>query len=169
MIFPLSVSFNKRLKATITSDNQQKILQYIAKSILHDQARNVIVEDIQVTYKGSTSYGRGSLFGSIDKGTFNLVYNDNSWWLNYRINMPKLFIATSILSSFMGVFSLVNAGPWWIGIAAFMWLCGTNWVIILIRHDSLAADIVMGIDELICGKTELPEEDRMTGKLKSWF
>jgi hypothetical protein len=169
MTFPFSLSFNKRLKATITSDNQQKILHYIMKSILDDKANNVVVEDIHVTYKGSTSNWRGSLFESVDDGIFVLLYKDNNWWLNYKINMRKLFICTAILSIIVGVFALVNGGPWWIGVAAFLWLCGANWIINLIRHETVAANIAGGIDELICGKIELPEQDKMTGKLKNWF
>ena len=153
----------------MTSDNQQEILHFIMKSILDDEANNVVIEDIHVTYKGSTSNWRGSLFGSVDDGIFNLIYKDNNWWLNYQINMSKLFISTVILSSIMGVFALLNNGPWWVGIAAFLWLCGANWIINLIRHEVVAANIAVGIDELICGITQLPEQDRMTGKLKSWF
>ncbi len=169
MIFPFSVSFNKRLAATITSDNQQQILQYIVKSILEDKAKNIAVEDVHVTYKGSTSNWRGSLFGSVDDGIFNLIYKDNNWWLYYKINMRKLFVGAAQLSTIVGLFALVNGGPWWIGIAGFLWLCGANWIINLIRHESVASNIAWGIDELICGKTQLPEQDKMTGKLKSWF
>jgi len=170
MIFPFSVSFNRKLKAVITSDNQQEILQYIIKSILDDKANNVVVENMHVTYKGSISNWRGSLFGSVDNGNFILFYKDSNWWLKYQINMRELFIATAILSCIMGGFMLVNGGPWWIGIIAFFWLCGANWIISLIRHGFVATNIARGIDELVCGKTQpLPEEDKMTGKLKNWF
>ncbi len=136
---------------------------------MDEKADHVIAKDLHVTYKGSTSNWRGSLFGGVDDGVFNLIYKDNSWWLNYQINMRKLFIFTTILSSFMGLFALVSGGPWWIGIAAFLWLCGANWIINLIRHGAVATDIAVGIDELICGKEEVPEQDKMTGKLKSWY
>jgi hypothetical protein len=48
MAFPISVNFNKRLKATITSDNKQQILQHIEKSILQDKANNIVVEHMRV-------------------------------------------------------------------------------------------------------------------------
>jgi len=169
MIFPFSVCFNRSLKTTITPDNKEQILQYVGKSILRDKADNIVVEDLSVSYKGSTSYWRGSLFGSVDNGTFYLTYKNNSWFLTYQINMRKLFIGTSILSTIMGVFALVSGRPWWVGIAAFLWLCGANWITNLIRHEAVVTDIAAGIDELINGKTELPEQDKMTGKLKSWF
>jgi hypothetical protein len=172
MTFPFSVHFGRSLKTTITPDNKEQILQYIKQSILEDKADNVIIEDVTVCYKGSTSNWRGSLFGSVDNGIFYLIYKDNSWFLDYQINMRELFIATSIMSTIMEVFVLSTGGPWWIGIAAFLWLCGANWILNLIRHGGVANDISTGIDELICGKTEpneLPEQDKMTGKLKSWF
>jgi hypothetical protein len=136
---------------------------------LEDKADNVVVEDMSVNYKGSTSNWSGSLFGSVDNGIFCLAYENNSWFLNYQINMCTLFIGTSTLSIIMGVFALENNGSWWIGIVAFLWLCGANWIIILIRHGGVVTDVAAGIDELICGKTVLPEQDKMTGKLKSWF
>ncbi len=171
MIFPFSVNFNTRLKATVIPDNQQEILQCIVKSILDNKADNVVVKDMSITYKGSTSYARASLFGSVDDGIFTLILKDGSWWLNYRINMRKLFITTTIMSGIMGVFSFTNGGPWWVGIVMFLWLCGANWVIILIRHGSVAANVAYEIDKLICGEPDLPEEgeDKMTGELKSWF
>lgn len=172
MTFPFSARFDRPLKTMITPDNKEQILQYIKKRILEDKADNVIVEDMTVCYKGSTSNLRGSLFGSVDNGIFYLVFKNNCWFLDYQINMRELFIVTSIISTIMEVFALATGGPWWIGIAAFLWLCGANWVLSLIRHGGVANDISAGIDELIFGKTELhelPEEDKMTGKLKSWF
>jgi hypothetical protein len=169
MIFPFSVSYNRRLKATITPDNQHAVLQYIMNSILDDKANNVVAEDIHVSYKGSTSARKGSLFGSVDNGTFSLIYKDDSWWLNYQINMRELFVFATIASTIMGVFMLLGGGPWWVGITAFLWLCGVNWTISFIRHETVATSIASGIDDLICGKTELPEQDNMTGELKSWF
>ncbi|MEZ2338532.1 hypothetical protein AB6735_22985 [Mucilaginibacter sp. RCC_168] len=137
---------------------------------MNGKADNVIVKNLSVNYKGSTSNWRGSLFGSVDNGVFNLIHENNSWLLNYQINMHKLFITTSTMSIIMAVFMLVNSGPWWVGIVAFLWLCGVNWIINLIRHRTVATDIATGIDELIFGKTELPpEQDKMIGELKNWF
>ena len=165
MIFPFSVCFNTSLKTIVTPDNKEQILRYIEKNILRDKADNVVVKDISVYYKGSTSNWRSSLFGSVDNGVFNLIYKNDSWFLNYQIIMFRLFIIASIMSIIIGV-----GGPWWIGIAAFSWLCGANWIINFIRHGAVATDIATGIDESICGKMELPpEQDKMTGELKSWF
>jgi len=172
MTFPFSLYFNRKLNAAITSDTQNNVLDYIKISILDDKADNILIEGLNVTYKGSTSNWRGSLFGSVDDGIFSLIYKEGYWWLIYRINMHKLFISTIILSTIMGVFAFVNGGPWWAGMAAFLWLCGANWFINLVRHGLMATNIAEGIDRLIHGKTDQPEisePDKMTGGLKSWF
>lgn len=169
MVFPFSVRFIKKLKAEITSENQPQALQFIAKYISEDKADNVAVTELNVTYKGSTSIWRGSLFGSVDSGIFSFAFKNNSWRLVYQINMRKLFIGTSILSAIAEISVLIEGGPWWIGIAAFSWLCGANWITNLIRHESVAFSLAAGVDELICGKTDLPEQEKIPGKLKSWF
>ncbi|EHQ24502.1 hypothetical protein [Mucilaginibacter paludis] len=43
-------------------------------------------------------------------------------------------------------------------------MCGASWVTNLVRHRAVAIGIAHGIDELIGGKIELPEQDKMTGK-----
>lgn len=44
----------------------------------------------------------------------------------------------------MGIFSQI----WWVGLVAFAWLCGMNWVISILRHSGLLADIATDIDEV---------------------
>ncbi|MHA4895764.1 hypothetical protein ACXZ1K_13505 [Pedobacter sp. PWIIR3] len=106
----------------------------------------------------------------MDDGIFTLINKGDTWWLNYQINMAQLFIVTSIMSIAVTVFMLVDGGPRWIGIFAFLWLCGMNWIVNLVRHEAVATNIAYGIDELICGKLVVPEkEDKMTGKLKHWM
>jgi hypothetical protein len=169
MAFPITVEFNKKLKAVVTADNQLQILEQIKLSISEDKADNIIIEETQVRYKGSTSNWRGSLFGSVDNGTFTLVTKNDEWWLNYKINMQKQFIITAIMSVAMGAYMFIGAGIRWVGFAAFAWLCGGNWIINVVRHDGVADTIAFKIDELIFGKIVKPEIEKIPGKLKSWF
>lgn len=179
MTFPFSIIFNESLKTIITPDNKEQVLQYIKKSILEDKADDVSICDMEVNYKGSTSNWRGSLFGSVDKGNFNLCNKDNVWFLKYEINMRQLFISTSIMSIAISVFEIVTGGLWWFGFVAFIWLCGGNWIINFARHASVASEIATGIDDLIYYK-EHPiennenkevsiENDEDKEKLKSWY
>jgi hypothetical protein len=170
MTFPFSLRLKERLKANVTTDNQQQILQYIIQSIRDKKAKNTFSEDLTVTYKGSTSSGRGSLLGSVDDGIFNLTYKDNSWWLIYQINLRGIFIGTGILAGIMESFVLLAGGPWWIGFIQFLWLCGGNWIIVVIRHESLLTQIAGGINEMVCGKESTVEKyEEKDERLKSWF
>ncbi|WP_345954713.1 hypothetical protein [Mucilaginibacter sp. PAMB04168] len=85
MSFPFSISYNKHLKAVITAGNQQQLMQYIQKRILEDKADNIVIGYHSVSYKGSTSNRRGSLYRSVDSGLFTLMNNDGTWYLNYEI------------------------------------------------------------------------------------
>lgn len=169
MVFPIYIQFNKPLKVIVTPDNLPQILQYIGKAITNDKADNVVVNDDHVAYKGSTSRGRGSLFGSVDGGVFTLLYINDRWFLNYPINMVKLFTITSIISTIMGSVAFASSAPWWIGLAFFCWLCGVNWIISVPRHEMVAGEIAVEIDEMICGKPPRIEHEKFPGKLKSWF
>jgi hypothetical protein len=159
MIFPFSVNFNESLKTTITPENKEQVLQYIKKSILEDKADNVVIDGMQVAYKGSTSPWRGSLYTGVDNGFFDLVAKGNSWFLKYRINMRQLFIVTSIMSTIMGGIAISTGGPPWVGLIMFLWLCGANWVINLIRHGSVAVEIAAGIDEMIRNQNQVTNND----------
>jgi hypothetical protein len=169
MIFPISVKFNSKLKTTITPDNKQQILLFIQKSILEDNANNVVFEDMSVGYKGTTSRWRGALFGSVDNGIFNLLYKDSNWFLIYQINMRKLFIAAAIMSTVMAIFGFKTGDSLWIGIGFFSWFCGGNWIINIIRHGSVASDIAFSIDELFADKDLIAESDEDKERLKSWY
>ncbi|GAA4922840.1 hypothetical protein [Mucilaginibacter defluvii] len=172
MPFPVDVIYDRRLKSIVTDDNAESILSYIRKSILEDKADNVSVDGMTVIYSGSASNWRGSLYGGIDGGKFSLIYRDDAWYLIYHIGLRQLFIFSSLFSLCAAGFMFFNNGPWWVGIIAFLWLGGFNWVISYLRHGFVATDIAAGIDKLISGEPDEPEsevEDKMTGKLKSWF
>lgn len=169
MPFPFSIHYNKRLKAVVTPDKQQQVLAYIKNKILEDKADNIVIGIHSVSYKGSTSNWRGSLFGSVDSGLFTLIREDNISYVKYEICTKSLFIQTSILSVCMGTFMGIGAGLWWFGIFSFLWLFGMNWVIILARHNGTVAYIAIGINELVCGKEpEVPDKEK-SEELKSWF
>jgi hypothetical protein len=169
MSFPLSVVFNKNLDIVVTPDNSGQILHYIEDAANKRKADNLVIEDMSVIYKGSTSIWRGSLFQIVDKGIFSVVYKNDSWHLRYQIDMRKLFIYTGLMSAAFGIFATIQAGMWGIGIFAFLWLCGGNWVIACIRHGSLATELAEEINELIGGKRPSPKEQEKDESLKSWL
>jgi len=165
MPFPFSTRYDKLLNAIITPDNHQQALLYIQKRILEDQGDNVVVENDWVTYKGSTSNLRQSLFGPVDSGVLTVVSKNNRCFLRYEIKLYRLFIIAFIMSVIAELIS-IGSGDWWFGVFAFLWLGGMNWIIAVVRHEALAARIAAGIDDLF--QASPPEEDD-DEKLKSWF
>ena len=164
MPFPFSIRYNKRLKAIITPDNQQEALLYIQKRIEEDKADNIVIENNQISYKGSTSNRRG-LFGSVDDGVFNFKRKGNLSILCYRINMKRVFTIILILCT-LSELTCIGSGDWWFGIIAFLWLGGINWIIAVTQHEAVAASIAIGIDDLFHVN---PPKEEDKEKLKSWF
>jgi len=156
MRFPFSFSFERELTNAITPENEQRVLEYIETRITKRKANTIVIEDSSVIFKGSTG-GRGSLFIMVDQGVFSLVCMSGTWNLVYQINMKSLFIETGILSAVIEACSLLNGGPWWIGIVPFLWLCGANWAITLIRQGSFATEIATEIDDIICEKAAVED------------
>ncbi len=170
MNFPFAVHFEKKLETKITSDNRDDILQFIENYLLADKADNIVLEDMSVRYKGSKSIWNVSLYRTVDEGLFSLIYKDNSWFLRYQINLRSLFTDTIIISLMFGVVGqIIIGGMWWIGLVAYLWFCGGNWVINVIGHESIAATIAANIDRLSNPEIEQPEIEKIPGKLKSWF
>ena len=169
MTFPISVVFKRKLNIIINHQNAAFILNYIKEEIVKCKADNVGVADYSVLAKGSTSYSRTSLFQIADKAIFTLEYIDESWYLRYQLDMPKLFIYTGIMSLFFGAFGAIKGDTWWVGFAAFAWLCGVNWIIACIRHGSLATELAEGIDVIMGWRKPPPKEKVNDERLKSWF
>jgi len=169
MAFPFSASFERSIKTIVTSDNKDQILFYIKKSILDDKADNVVVDDMTVRYKGSTSVWNFALFRGVDDGIFSLICKGDKWFLYYHISLRTLIIGALIASCLMEILSLTNDGPWWMGTIFLFWPFGVAWFFEAGRHGGLVADLANGIDQLTGAVREEPQEDKMTGKLKSWF
>lgn len=171
MRFPFSVVYNKILNSNVNSDNKEEVLKFIKDTIEEDKADNVVTHDWSVTYKGSISRWNVSRYRTVDDGIFTLIENGNSWYLRYKINMLTLFRDTFLLSLVFGIFGQLIDGSWWLGLIAYLWFCGVNWLINIVRHEGIVSNIAADIDRHISGikDAELPELEKIPGKLKSWF
>ena len=167
MPFPITVKFKRKLKAIIIAENMGDTLSYIQKEIESKKADKVTRDERSVNYKGSTSNSRTSLFGSMN-GSFTISNDNGQSHLVYEIRMYYLFIFTSIAAVALSILTREV----WTGIGAFAWLCGMNWLIIVIRHGSLASELASGIDQIhSIPIVELDDkgEPIRDEKLKSWM
>jgi hypothetical protein len=161
MVFPFAVKYKRTLRGAIPPDQQQYVLQQIKAIIAEQKADNIAILENEVTYKGSTSWGNWSKFRVVDGGTFSIKNDGSKTTLTYQVRMRGLFIITPLMAIFMGI----SSGLWYIGLGAFLWLGGMNWVISVVRHHALASEIACRIDDTICGKIEVVRSE----ELKSWM
>jgi hypothetical protein len=137
MSFPFTVTYSSRLSISMTDANKTLVLACIQDMLLKKSAKTVTVGTYEVGFKGSTSPWRGSLMGSVDKGIFTLIEKDGISILTYKFYFIQLFIVTPLMGLCFGLFSKSV----WIGVGAFLWLGGMNWVIAIVRHHSLFQEI----------------------------
>jgi hypothetical protein len=165
MLFPVLIKYNRPLLGNIPPEKQSIVVQYIQTFITEKKADNVIISDTSVSYKGTTSKWRGALFGGVDEGVFKLMEIDSKACIVYDFTMRRLFITTAIMSVVAGFVVRI----WWVSIFAFLWLCGMNWIINLIRHGDLISEIVIGVNDLLFEMEVKIEEKARSEELKSWF
>jgi len=137
MSFPFTVTYSSRLTISVTDANKTHVLGCIHDMLLKKSAKAVTVGSYEVGFKGSTSPWRGSLMGSVDKGIFTLIEKGGITILTYKFYFIQLFIVTPIMGLAFGLFSRSI----WIGVGAFLWLGGMNWVIAIVRHHALLQEI----------------------------
>ncbi|MCJ8210336.1 hypothetical protein MUY27_11510 [Mucilaginibacter sp. RS28] len=176
MPFPFSVSYTKRLKAVITDDNLQQVLDYIQKTIVENKGDNVLIQDNTVSYGGTTGAVRGSLFGMVDGGMFSLVTIDRGTTLYYKVVMRRNSILSIILATIFAMGTLCTTGfsqSWLFSLVAFIFISCGNAMISWFMHEDFGFQIVSNIDRLIGFKDEVSNIDKKhdsdSEKLKSWF
>lgn len=165
MVFPFAIKYNKALRGLVTADNRLMALYHIKTYIEDKKADHIVIEKNKVRYKGTTSNWKGALFGGVDNGTFNLTEENGISCLVYEISMRDLLITTFIMGIAIGVFSQI----WWIGLVAFLWLGGMNWLINAVRHGVLASEIADNVSDLFFEKEKKAEEPTKDESLKSWM
>ncbi len=147
MIFPFSIRFSARLATHIGNQNYPTAMKVI-ETVLKEKKGNIIHQgDSEITYKGTSSLWKTNILQPVDKGTFKIDEAETTV-LKYKISFSNLFGFATIAGLFFGVISQEV----WTGITAFGWLGGMNWVIALVRHNSMLTEIVDEIDLQIGNK-----------------
>ncbi|WP_460692968.1 hypothetical protein [Mucilaginibacter puniceus] len=129
-------------------------MERIQKTLYEKSADNIIIDGWKVSYKGSTSSSRHSLFGGIT-GTFTFSKEDSL--LIYKYFCVELFVFSSSVGVIAGLFGGLSTGDWWIGLIAFCWLGGINWIVNFIRHNGLVDQIVDEINKLFTDEIVVEE------------
>jgi hypothetical protein len=150
MVFPFAQTYKEKLNSLITPQNQEAILQYIRTTIEKKKAGNIIVESNTVSYKGSTSNLRGSLFRGLDGGKFSLIDSDGGSYLVYEFRMSQFFLIMLIVSIAIAIIFQT----WWVALIVFFGLGGLNWILHVDQHENLAIEIAHDINRDFFSKKE---------------
>jgi len=146
MIFPFSIRYSVRLSDHFFTNRNKEALKYIESYITSKKGKDIVIDDDRLTFKSKFFTGRsnGNILVPIEKGIFTIVDKGDQVILTYEFYMYRLFIVVAIMSVFMAI----SANRIWIGILCFLWLCGMNWLLTLIRHRRMLKKIAMAIDIL---------------------
>lgn len=143
MAFPFTHTYKEKLNGLITSQDKEAILQYIFFIIEKKEADKIIVKNNMVSYNGSASNMRISMFGLLDSGKFSLIDSNGVSYLIYEFRTTQLFILFAIVSVFIAFISKI----WWVGLMVFMGAGGLNWILHVDRHENLAIEIANDINK----------------------
>ena len=148
MTFPFSIKYSARLGDNFTSGRIKETLEFIEEFITKKTGDGIIIEDNKLTFKSKFfKWGRWNtnILVPIEKGVFIIVDKGDRTLLTYEFYMYHLFIAVTIMSTFIASVSQQV----WVGILCFLWLGGMNWLTAIIRHKMMLNEIAKEIDNLI--------------------
>jgi hypothetical protein len=145
MIFPFTISYTRRLSKKLSDNETARALNQIKTIVEKKTAEDVEIKNNSLTFKVSflRPTWNWNIMVPIEKGQFNLVTTDSATTLTYEFFMYRMFIITSIMSTFGGLVS----GQIGVGIFFLTVLLWLNWGIALIRHNGLLDDIEWEINE----------------------
>ena len=121
-----------RIRANIPYQHipAQVILSAIEKELHRLKITDIHMTENRLSFKNAlfNLQGRNHLMSPIDRGYFKVDMDKQR--LTYSYSTIRMMLITLIMSLFLGLVSQMPI----VGIIAFGWLFGVNWVIALIRH-----------------------------------
>lgn len=162
MLFPFSKEYSRPLKRRVAASEVGMVTSYIQEFINGRTADDIFIEGNQVSFDVDffRIRWRGDLIGTIDNGLFIITDDNNGSRLIYKFYMYRM-VGLICLSAIIGGFFLQQI---WV---AFLFFCVgiVNWCIMMVRHEKMLANIVLGINSLLddqC-KTLLDDQLKITG------
>lgn len=152
MAFPFTIKYTTKLEGNISEGDYPGIFSLISDILINKPAKNIIIEGNQLRFKPGNYAWNWNIMVSIEKGIFTLTKQEQGDIITYEFFMYHLLITTFAMGIFFGCIS----GKLWVGIGAFLWLGGMNWIIGIIRHKGMFDDITEEINNFIAQKNPQP-------------
>ena len=156
MTFPFSIKYSARLNNHFSIDRKEETFKFIEDFITNKTGDEIIIEGDKLTFKSKFFKDRWNtnILVPIEKGVFIIIDKGDRYILTYEFYMYHLFIAVTIMSTFIAIFSQQV----WVGILCFLWLCGMNWLIAIIRHKMMLNEITKEINNQIYRPNEYAQK-----------
>jgi len=139
---PFKITFTKELSVNNYNEElKSDILRFIQTEFINKKANNVIIKENSVVFKNILFKfeNNWNIMVHIDKGSFTITnLTNNKIKIEYSVIIKK----TLFFGAILGLFLFIISQNWILGVAGFIWLGVTNWLIAIFRHKFI-------IDQLI--------------------
>ncbi|MEX6687003.1 hypothetical protein QTN47_05835 [Danxiaibacter flavus] len=146
MLFPFSKEFSRPLKRHVAASEVGMVTNYIQEFINGKTADDIFIEGNQVSFDVNffRIRWRGDIVGTIDNGMFTISDDNNGSRLTYKFYMYRM-VGFICLSAIIGGF--FSQQLW---VALLLFCVGMfNWFIMMVRHERILANIVLGVNSLL--------------------
>ncbi len=151
-MLPFDVKLKKRIKIKeyLIYDNSE-ILNFFKKEFIDRKADNVRIENNTVRFNNNffKFINNWNIMVPVDKGI--LVINNDK---NEEIEIEYSFSlkVTLVIGFIAGLLFYLFSKLWFVGLFAFLWLGGMNWLTAVIRHSFMFSDLNNKLEEDIINK-----------------
>ena len=149
MIFPFTLTLRKKLTGEIDNYTSKEIVIHVSHLFKESSANyveitdnHVIAENKLFTFKIRRG-GNTNRWGGISKAKFEITEYGNIRKAFYTINLTRVLVVGLVLG-IVGFF----LGDYWIGLFAFLFFGGLNWLVKIIQHISIFHDIINNIETI---------------------
>lgn len=148
-MFPIEIRLRKRLylkDAALEQDNE--ILEFFKQEFINRKADNVRIVNNEVIFKNKLFkfVNNWNIMVPVDKGILAIrKYRRSEIEIEYLFSLKVTLIIGGIFGIIFGLFSRM----WFVGLGAFLWLGGMNWLIALIRHSIMFGNLNHELKEKI--------------------
>ncbi len=146
MLFPFSKEFSMPLKRHVAASELGMVTNYIQGFINGKTADDIFIQGNQVSFDVNffRIRWRGDIIGTIDNGLFTISDDNNGSRLIYKFYMYRM-IGFICLSAIIGGFFSQQ-----IWVAVLFFCVGVlNWFVMMIRHEKILSNIVLGVNSLL--------------------
>jgi len=151
-MFPFTIKFQRKIKHQIDSKNINDCFDDIIEMLRERKADYFTKEKNKLQFENRLFkfVSNINLMGATDGGYIEILPNDVSTKIVYRVNLTRIIVIGSIFS-IAAFFITINDVGINGGLVAFAGFVGLNWLITAIRHFALSFTIADLIKNKIIG------------------